>query len=215
MPDVDPLVDDTVVVGPEGNLEARLELPEGAPRATALICHPHPLHGGTMDNKVVFTLARSFLALEAAVLRFNFRGVGASAGSYAEGIGETQDAVAASAWLRGRWPALPLYLGGFSFGAAVAVRSAAAIGPAGLVTVALPVARIPDGMALPELPWLLIHGSDDDVVALDALIDWLNDHSPGPALEVITGADHFFHGRLTELKNGVSRFFAPLLSAVE
>ncbi len=215
MPDVDPLDDDPVVVGPEGNLEAKLELPDGAPRATALICHPHPLHDGTMDNKVVFTLARSFLALGAAVLRFNFRGVGASAGSYAEGIGEMQDAAAASAWLRDRWPALPLYLAGFSFGAAVAVGSTAAIRPAGLVTVALPVARLPDEMTLPEVPWLLIHGSEDDVVALDSLIGWLNKQSPGPALEVIAGADHFFHGKLTELKNGVTRFFEPLPANVE
>ena len=117
-------VEAPIIVGPAGTLEAKLELPQGEPRATALICHPHPLHGGTMDNKVVYMLARSFLALGAAVLRFNFRGVSASDGSYADGIGEVEDALAVSAWLRERWPDLPQYLGGFSFGAAVAVHAA-------------------------------------------------------------------------------------------
>ena len=215
MPASDSLVEDLVVVGPEGALEAKLERPNDTPLATALICHPHPLHGGTMDNKVVYTLARSFLALGAAVLRFNFRGVGASAGSYAEGVGETEDAVAASAWLRERWPALPLYLGGFSFGAAVAVRSAPAIRPTGLVTVALPVERLAIELSFLKVPWLLIHGSDDELVSLDSLIDWLNDQAPGPELEVISGADHFFHGKLTQLKNGVTSFFALPPAAVE
>lgn len=204
-----------VIQGPAGTLEAKLELPKGEPKATALICHPHPLHGGTMDNKVVHMLARSFLALGAAVLRFNFRGVGASAGSYAEGIGETKDALAASAWLLEQWPELPQYLGGFSFGAAVVVRAAIETHPAGIVTVALPVERLEPGATLPAAPWLLVHGDADELVALEALIDWLNDQAPGPELEVIPGADHFFHGKLTELKNGVTGFFAPLSKAVQ
>jgi alpha/beta superfamily hydrolase len=208
-------VEEPDIVGPAGTLEAKLELPEGEPKATALICHPHPLHGGTMDNKVVYTLARSFLALGAAVLRFNFRGVGASAGSYADGAGEVEDALAASAWLFERWPDLPQYLGGFSFGAAVVVRVANGVRPAGLVTVALPVERIEPDTTLPAAPWLLVHGDDDELVALDSLIDWLNDQTPGPELEVIAGADHFFHGKLTELKNGVTSFFAPPAAAVE
>lgn len=211
----DSLIEKPVIAGPAGTLEAKLELPGGTPRAMALICHPHPLHGGTMDNKVVYMLARSFLTLGATVLRFNFRGVGASAGAYADGIGEVDDAIAACAWMRERWHALPLYLGGFSFGAAVAVRAAAAVGPAGLVTVALPVERLAIEVPLLEMPWLLIHGSDDDLVALDSLIDWLNDQVPGPELEVIPGADHFFHGKLTDLKNGVTSFFSPLPAAVE
>jgi alpha/beta superfamily hydrolase len=208
-------VEQPVVVGPAGTLEAKLELPEGEPDATALICHPHPLHGGTMDNKVVYMLSRSFLALGAAVLRINFRGVGASAGSYADGAGELEDALAASAWLRERWPDLPQYLGGFSFGAAVVLHAAISVRPAGLVTVALPVARIEPDTALPAVPWLLIHGDGDELVALDSLIDWLNDQGPGPELEVVSGADHFFHGKLTDLKNGVTSFFAPPEAATE
>ena len=213
MPTSDLSVEQHSIEGPVGALEAKLELPEGPFRATALICHPHPLYGGTMDNKVVYMLARSFLMLGAVVLRFNFRGVGMSAGSFADGVGEVDDAVAACAWLRERWPDLPLYLGGFSFGAAVAIRAAAAIRPAGLVTVALPVERLGSDAPLPDVPWLLIHGADDELVALDSLIDWLNDQAPGPALEVIAGADHFFHGKLTALKDGVTGFFSPLPAA--
>ncbi len=205
--------EEPVITGPAGTLEAKLELPEGGPKATALICHPHPLHGGTMDNKVVYMLARSFLALGAAVLRFNFRGVGASGGSYADGIGEVEDALAASAWLLERWPDLPQYLGGFSFGAAIVVRAADRVGPAGIVTVALPVERIESQATLPEAPWLLVHGEDDELVALDAVIGWLNDQAPGPELEVISGADHFFHGKLTQLKDGVTSFFATPAAA--
>ena len=208
-------VEEPTVLGPAGTLEARLELPNGKPKATALICHPHPLHGGTMDNKVVYMLARSFLAMGAAVLRFNFRGVGESAGSFADGEGEVDDALAASAWLRERWPDVPQYLGGFSFGAAVVVRASVGARPAGIVTVALPVDRIEPDTTLPSVPWLLVHGEDDELVALDSVIDWLNDQAPGPALEVVSGADHFFHGKLTELKNGVTSFFARPAVAVE
>lgn len=208
-------VDEPIILGPAGTLEAKLELPEGEPKATALICHPHPLHGGTMDNKVVYMLARSFLALGAAVLRFNFRGVGASAGSYADGVGEVDDALAASAWLLERWPDLPHYLGGFSFGAAVIVHAAVDVRPAGIVTVALPVERIGPDTTLPAVPWLLVHGDEDELVAVESLIDWLNDQAPGPELEVIPGADHFFHGKLTELENGITSFFAPPAAAVE
>jgi len=214
VPGSNPLVEQPAIAGPAGTLESRLELPQGRLQAAALICHPHPLHGGTMDNKVVYTLARSFLMLGAAVLRFNFRGVGASAGTYADGVGELDDALAASAWLRERWPALPVYLGGFSFGAAVAVRAAVTVRPAGLVTVALPVERVESDVPQPGVRWLLIHGADDELVALDSLIVWLNDQVPGPALEVIAGADHFFHGKLSELKNGVTDFFSPLTAPV-
>lgn len=200
-------------MGPAGALEAMIELPVADPTATALICHPHPLHGGTMMNKVVHTLARGFLDLGAAALRFNFRGVGASEGVHDDGIGEVADAVAAARYLRGRWSGLPLYLAGFSFGAAVAVRAAARIRPNALVTIALPYERLERAESLPQLPWLLIHGSEDTLIRVDALIDWLNRQRPGPELEVIEGADHFFHGQLTALKDGVVAFFASPAAA--
>ncbi len=110
--------------GPAGPLEGALALPEGAPRAVAVLCHPHPLYDGTMHNKVVHTLARTFTAAGIAALRFNFRGVGDSAGAYDEGDGETEDALAAVAFAHDRTGDVPLWLAGFSFGASVALRDA-------------------------------------------------------------------------------------------
>jgi alpha/beta superfamily hydrolase len=209
-----PVKEELAIAGPVGALEALLETPASlAPKALALICHPHPLHGGTMTNKVVYTLARAFVALGVAALRFNFRGVGASQGSHDAGVGEVEDAIAAATWLRDRWPGSALYLGGFSFGAAVAVRAAETIQPDGLVTVALPFERLRADEDPPDVPWLLLHGSEDELINLDALIDWLNGQPPGPELELIAEADHFFHGKLPELREGVEVFFRPLIAA--
>jgi len=206
--------EELLLPGPTGGLEALLDLPAAEPpRGIALICHPHPQHGGTMHNKVAYMLARSFVGLGVATLRFNFRGVGASQGSFDDGVGETDDAIAMAAWLRARWPGAPFYLGGFSFGAAVAVRAAASIEPAALVTVALPVSRLNGATAALAQPWLLIHGSEDELIELDTLIAWLNQLEPGPVLDVVTGADHFFHGKLGELRSAVEQFFEPLVTA--
>lgn len=208
-----PVREDLTLAGPAGALQAVLEAPESAaPKALALVCHPHPLHGGAMTNKVVHTLARSFVALGAAALRFNFRGVGASQGSHDNGVGEVQDAVAAAAYLRSRWPRCPLYLGGFSFGAAVVVRAAATLQPNAILTVALPFERLDAGGSSADMPWLLIHGSADELIGIDALIDWLNQQPPGPELEVIAGADHFFHAKLAEVGAAVEAFFGPLIA---
>ena len=121
-----------------GALEAAIDTSARPAVATAVICHPHPLQQGTMSNKVVTTVARAFARLGADAVRFNFRGVGASAGRYADGIGERDDALAVVAWCRERWADRPLYLGGFSFGGAIAAAIAARVAPAGLVTVAPP-----------------------------------------------------------------------------
>ncbi|HSG64701.1 MAG TPA: alpha/beta family hydrolase [Gammaproteobacteria bacterium] len=202
-----------MVVGPAGPLEALLEIPSDAePAAAALVCHPHPLHGGTMDNKVVHTLARAFTACGAAALRFNFRGVGASAGTFDDGRGELADALAAAAHVRARWPDRPFLLGGFSFGAAVATRAAAGLTADALVTVALPFDRLGAVRALPRLPWLLVHGADDALIELDALVGWLDSLPPGPELEVVAGADHFFHGKLAQLRASVEAFVRELPS---
>ncbi len=125
-----PLAERVRIPGPAGDLEALLETPQAetgalpAVRAFAVVCHPHPLYGGTMDNKVVYTLARAFQQCGAPAIRFNYRGVGSSAGTYDEGRGETADALAVIAYGRKRWPQAALWLGGFSFGGAVAVRAA-------------------------------------------------------------------------------------------
>ncbi|HET6726287.1 MAG TPA: alpha/beta fold hydrolase, partial [Gammaproteobacteria bacterium] len=143
--------------GGAGDIEALLDEPRGAPTAIAVVCHPHPLFQGTMHNKVAHILARALTDLGALALRFNFRGVGASAGEHDGGDGETDDAVAVAEWLREQHPALPFWLGGFSFGAMVTLRAASRLQPAALVTVAPPVERL-SPFAHPHCPWLLLQG---------------------------------------------------------
>jgi hypothetical protein len=174
----------------------------------AVVCHPHPLHGGTLQNKVVHTLARAMQEAGAATVRFNFRGVGRSAGAYADGIGEADDALAVAAWARARWNCDALWLGGFSFGAAVALRAAATARPVRLVTVAPPVGRlITQQIERPACPWLIVQGDADELVDCASVQRWARDYAPdAPELLVLEGAEHFFHGRLVELRSGVLRF---------
>ena len=200
------------IPGPAGALEAVLEHP-GQPVARpvveriAVVCHPHPLHQGTMHNKVVHTLARAALGLGAPALRFNFRGVGKSAGRFDEGNGETDDALAAIGWLQARHPQAELWLMGFSFGAMVALRAAAARAPAKLVTVAPAVGRFrADQPPPPAVPWLLLQGESDELVDVDAVQDWAERQDPRPELVVFPGVSHFFHGHLHELRDAVAGF---------
>jgi hypothetical protein len=194
--------------GPAGRLETLLESPrERQTTGGAVICHPHPEHGGTMQNKVAHTLARAFVAKGFCVLRFNFRGVGQSDGAFDEGEGEFQDAMSAVQAMRDRSGALPLWLAGFSFGAAIAIRAAAETGAKGLVSVAPAVSRVSrQAKTQPDCPWLIIQGDKDDLVALDDTIAWVNDLEPGPELKIFPGTDHFFHGKLVELRKAVEEF---------
>ncbi len=201
------------IAGPAGVLEAAIDVSAGAAVATALICHPHPLQQGTMSNKVVTTLARAFVRLGADAVRFNFRGVGGSDGRYADGLGERDDALAVTAWCKERWPGRPLYLSGFSFGAAVAAAIAARADPAGLVTVAPPVERLGADFVAPQCPWLLIHGEADDVVPVKPVLDWCASLPAPPKVVVLPGAGHFFHGRLTDLTKAVTEAFGAALAA--
>ncbi len=201
------------VPGPAGRLEALLEAPAiETPSGLGLLLHPHPLHQGTMGNKVVHTLARSFLATGNIAVRFNFRGVGRSEGSHGGGEGEQDDAVAMVAWMRREWPGLPLYLGGFSFGAMVALAAVDRIAPAALVTVAPPVQRMADLAVRPACPWLVVQGDEDKIVDANEVIDWLNTLDPGAEFKVMTGVDHFFHGRLNELRDTVVEFLTDNVS---
>lgn len=194
-----------VIDGPAGSLEALLEVPEAHDGKVAVLCHPHPLYQGTMNNKVVHTLARAFQRLGAATLRFNFRGVGKSAGVYANGDGETDDAMAATEYMRQRWPQSPLWIGGFSFGGIVAMRTAARANADFLVTVAPAVHRFgPEQLELPACPWLLVHGNADEIVDCDETLVWARGVAPGPEIAVIPDATHFFHGKLTELRDVVT-----------
>lgn len=201
------------LAGPAGALQALLETPqpEGAraPHAFGVVCHPHPLHGGTLDNKVVWTVSRAFQQFGAPTLRFNFRGVGASEGTYDEGRGETADALAVIAYGRQRFPGAALWLAGFSFGGVVAVRAAEQAHPARLVLVAPGITRIDaHGAAPPACPWLIVQGDADDVVPAQAVLDWAHTLSPAPTVRVLPGAGHFFHGRINELRDAVVDFMA-------
>ena len=194
--------------GPAGPIEALLEGENAfSHSALGVVCHPHPMFGGTMTNKVVHTVARAFTAQGAATLRFNFRGVGASAGSHDEGRGETADLLAVVAWGRERYPDLPLWLAGFSFGAFVALRGQAEAGAARLVTVAPPLGRW-DFSAIdpPREPWLVIQGDQDELVDHRAVQRWIESLPVPPQLALLPGAEHFFHGRLHKIKDLVTSF---------
>ena len=194
--------------GPAGDLQALLESPQDLePTAVAVVCHPHPVHGGTMTNKVAHTLARSFVGVGISALRFNFRGVGKSAGSFDDGQGEVADVLAAVDWLRNEAPDLPLWLSGFSFGAAMAIRASVECDPAGLISVAPAVSRFAGNLdRQPECPWLIVQGDQDELVDVEETIAWVNELEPGPELEVFPETEHFFHGKLVLLRNAVEEF---------
>jgi len=206
-----PLAERLTIEGPAGALQALLETPQpvagAAPRAFGVVCHPHPLQGGTMDNKVVWTVARSFEELGAPAIRFNFRGVGASAGSYDDGRGETADTLAVIAYGRQRFPGAALWLGGFSFGAAVAVRAAGKALPERVVLIAPGITRVDvQGAAAPQCPWLIVQGDADDVVPPESVLEWAQTLIPAPSLRLLPGVGHFFHGRINELREVVVEF---------
>ena len=193
------------IAGPAGALECATDLPAGAPRGTVVLCHPHPQFGGTLDNKVVQTLARAFLQLGYRAVRFNFRGVGGSAGSWDEGRGEIDDALAVIAAERAAHPGLALALGGFSFGGFVAAQAADRLQAAGqpverLVLIAPATSRftMPATVA-PDT--VLVHGEADDVVPLASTLDWARPQAL-PVI-VLPGVGHFFHGQLPLLKQQV------------
>jgi len=196
-----------VIPGPVGQIEAAVTSTGALPAAIAVICHPHPQHQGTMHNKVVTTLARAFTQLGAAAVRFNYRGVGASAGSYAEGVGERDDALAVVDWCRERWADRALYLGGFSFGGAIAISVAARVAPRGLVTVAPPVDRLPESLSPPACPWVLVHADNDEIVTPGPVLDWCAKLAAPPKIVLVNGAGHFFHGRLSDITRAVDDMF--------
>ena len=160
-----------------------------------------------MQNKVVHTLAKVAAANGLTALRFNFRGVGKSTGRFDEGVGEAEDALAAINWLKELEPGSGLLLAGFSFGSYVALRAAADLQPAALITVAPPV-RMFEFASLhpPQCPWLVIQGDEDEVVDASDVINWIRTLEQPPQLEIMEGAGHFFHGRLIDLREICSEF---------
>ncbi|GGC06314.1 hypothetical protein GCM10007205_14360 [Oxalicibacterium flavum] len=191
--------------GAAGPLECALDLPgDATPVGFALVAHPHPLFGGTMDNKVVHTLTRSFVTLGYASLRMNFRGVGKSGGAYDEGRGETDDMAQLLAWAQEKYPGLPFALAGFSFGTFVQTQLQKRLEEAGTPAERLAlVGSAPGKWPLPTVPQdtIVIHGELDDTIPLQNVFDWARPQDL-PVI-VIPGADHFFNRKLQHIKNHV------------
>lgn len=170
----------------------------------AIICHPHPLYGGTMHNKVVTTLAKICQQLNMQTIRFNFRGVGQSTGNYSQGLGEQEDLLTVMTWVKQQSPQAQLWLVGFSFGAYVSIRVAATQPIAGLISVAPPVNHFPlDLLPIIHCPWIVVQGDQDDVVPSSDVESWLATLPYRPKFIILQGAGHFFHGQLTVLKTRV------------
>jgi uncharacterized protein len=204
--------------GAAGTIEVAVDLPEPeqARAGVVVICHPHPLHGGTMHNKVVTMVERSLRESGLTTVRFNFRGVGKSEGEHDNGRGETIDLLAVAEWVRAQCPNDVLWLAGFSFGAYVALLGARHLPIRQMVSVAPPAGRWDFSAVLPPTcPWLVIQGEDDDVVEPQQVYDWIERMPPAerPTLIRMPDTGHFFHRRLMDLrgaiKNGVRNNLPP------
>jgi len=198
-----------LITGAVGPLQCALDLPDpetqGSPKGLALVAHPHPLYGGTMDNKVAQTLARTFTGLGYAAVRMNFRGVGESAGTHDAGVGETDDMALLLQHMRERFPGLPVALAGFSFGTFVqASLQQRLIAENNAAQRLVLVGAAAGKWAMPDIPadTILIHGELDDTIPLSAVLDWLRPQDI--PVTVIPGADHFFHRRLHHIKQLVT-----------
>jgi uncharacterized protein len=194
------------MAGPAGLIELAIDQPDGTPRGTAVIAHPHPLHGGTLTNKVVQTMARACVLAGWTAVRFNFRGVGASEGAYDEGRGELDDLLSV---VSGQAPEGPLCLAGFSFGAFVTSHAAASLHASRdiqrLVLIGTAASRFTVAPVPAELHarTLVVHGEQDDTVPLSSVMDWARPQVL-PVL-VVPGGGHFFHGQLPMLRELVLR----------
>lgn len=197
----------TRVKGPAGEIECAIDAPAGAPRGVAVVCHPHPQHGGTLDNKVAQTLARAFVQLGWRSVRFNFRGVGASQGAWDEGVGEVDDALAVIEAQRD--PATPLMLAGFSFGAYVAAQAATRLPDETKAQRLVLVGPSTERQQMASVPadTLVIHGESDEVVPLSATLAWARPQNL-PVI-VFPGVGHFFHGQLALLKTVIVQELQP------
>lgn len=191
-----------LINGPAGKLEVAINeatAPEHS--AWGIVCHPHPLYGGTMHNKVVTTLAKTFTGMGVTTVRFNFRGVMRSEGGFDQGNGELDDLLAVIDWVQQVHIKNEIWLAGFSFGAFIAAKAATQIPVNKLVTVAPPVQHFPM-QHLPPItcPWVLVQGELDDVVPPKEVFAWAEARNPRPTIIRFPQAGHFFHGQLSELR---------------
>ncbi len=201
--------------GSQGYIQAVLDIAEEFinPHFISVNCHPHSLHGGTMTNKVVHTVSRSIAGLGIPSLRFNFRGVGESAGEYDEGIGEQEDLACVVDWMKEQYPNSKLILSGFSFGAFVSSFAASKICSDLLISIAPPVKRFDfDNFIRPNCEWTVIIGDEDELVEYQSVVDWVTSFESSPRLITMTGASHFFHGRLVELRDNIENLVSSFVS---
>jgi len=197
------------ISGPEGRIEAVIDgTPKGA-RGVAIVCHPHPLYAGTMHNKVAHTLARAYRDSNIAAVRFNFRGIGESEGSYGDGDGEVEDLRAVYNWVHENAGDLPIYLAGFSFGSMVAARGAKFVQPEHLTIVAPPAGKY-DYPCEFDCPALLMQGTADEVCDAEDAFRWAKALKSPIAVEVFDEGSHFFHGGLTDLKRRLMTHLAEV-----
>jgi len=197
-----------MIPGPCGELEALISVPaENINKTVAIICHPHPLHGGTMQNKVVHTLDKALSSLGCMTVRFNFRGVGKSSGEYDEAVGEVDDLKAVIDWVHEQVSGYDLCLAGFSFGAYVAMKAALDVDCAKLITIAPPVNIFNFSSILSSpCPWLLVQGMKDEIVDANEVINWA---SQFPGIDIVREQEsgHFFHGKLNVLQEIIEARF--------
>jgi hypothetical protein len=193
------------IKGPAGAIETVVEEPAGEPRGLALVAHPHPLRGGSLDNKVAWTLARAALACGLIAIRPNFRGVGESEGEFDHGVGETKDLLAVASAVSSHYGKLPWTLMGFSFGAYVQQRVAKSMHAQRLIMVGPAVSMYE--FEPTSIPSTIIHGDQDEVIPFAAARDYAEAHRI--PLVVVEGCGHFFHGRLRELQSHVEALCQP------
>ncbi len=203
--------------GPAGTLEVAVDLPEDDAPAlplVAIVCHPLSTEGGSMHNKVVTMAARALRELGATTVRFNFRGVGDSTGSFDGGAGEREDLGAVAAWVRAQRPDATLWLAGFSFGAYVSLRAAQDLQPGLLLSIAPPAGRWDfDTIATPTMPWLVIQGEADEIVDPEAVYAWLDGLKANAQLVRMPDTSHFFHRKLMDLRGAIKHGVKPYLPA--
>lgn len=204
------LVGNTFFEGPAGHIEAILKEPDGPVRRAAIVCHPHPLFGGTMHNKVVYRIARAFQDSGFSVLRFNFRGVGRSQGEHDDGLGEQDDLRSAIKFIEEKYPGAEVWLAGFSFGSVVMLRAASCDDRArAIIAVGVPVSKYDfSEIARCGKPKLFVQGSLDQFGSAGDLKRLFASLDDPKELKIIEGADHFFEGRLNELVDAITNFIS-------
>lgn len=197
-----------LIGGPAGQLELQLQYSDSCPgsKPVVVICHPHPLYGGSLTNKVVHMIGRAVNDLGLASVRFNFRGVGKSEGSFDDGKGETEDLESVVTWIREQHPASPIWLAGFSFGAYIALKGHKRVSADRLLLVAPPVTLYDLGdVAAVDIPWWVIQGGQDEVIDPRAVDHWVKQHPTPPVYEWYEPGSHFFHGQLNYLRDFVKQ----------